>query len=926
MRTLRWFGFVLLSSATACNCAHRGSTIKSQDSTPDITPNPVDFGNVPVGGSVIQPVTLTDTGSLELDLSSVTLVQPPGGGPPVFSFGPHTNLSTPFGPAVQPGAKANVNLVCEPQAAGTASGSLVIKSNSNAVPIYSVPLTCSGVSVNIVVTPDTVDFGNVQVGTTAGPVTVTFTNQGSSTSDPITLQPVSGTQAAMFSYTGSGIALGPGQSFTIAVSFAPTAQGEADALIDYQYCASCAPAVVSLTGMGVDGQLVYNPDPVSFFSVPAGSSSSVPVSLVNVGTAAVQIGSLALASGTVFALSGLPSLPATLQPDGTLNFTLTYTASAGGNDTDTIDASWVPLDGSGAPVTGIAPRDAQDPVSGNGTLSPCSIQIKPPSLNFGSATVGTAMAKAVTLTNGGQKQCTVSGIMLRPGSDSAFSLVDPSQTGFPLAPGASQTIQVQCLVASNTAPLSRRGALVMQTTDPNQPNVSIPLTTFLQASGPYQNGWPKWHNDNTDQGQSIADTSANDGTLLWQFRVGVPHSAGGLLGSVNPNPSYLNSPVVDEYGNVYQLGMDGTFYAVDPGGNQLWTAKLLPPNPDEHPATPIIAKDDTIYIETGTDGASMSAAQLYHIDAKTGSILYQAGPPTQQSCYSANGCASADGFDVNPSIGNDGLLYDGDDFGQVVTYSLAASGGTFTQANGIILQFYGERVAVSIDQANNSYWCCLNVCFGVTAPSAGFQQMGAWPATGATIGKAAGQGFSFTNSDLAYDQNHTGWLIVEAGSQTGSTGQTEVVAMDPANGSQKWDVTLPSGPTPTALSLMTDVGLFTSDVGNSAPAIATFPGQPNDGVAYVGNLDGMHALDVHTGVEVTGWPLKTPSDVDSAPAIGGDGTIFFGTADGTFYAVNPDGSLRYKYTAGGRISSSPAIGPDGTVFFVADDGNLYAIR
>ena len=742
----------------------------SDNSVPNVTPNPVVFGNVPVGATVVQQVTLANTGGFELDVSSVTLVQP-GGVPPVFSFGPLTTLSAPFGRVVQPGAKASVNLSCQPQVAGNVSGALVIKSNSNAFPSYSVPLTCSGQSVDIVVQPDVVDFGNVQVGTTST-LPVTLTNQGSSTSDPITLEPVSGTQAAEFSYTGSGGALGPGQSLTLQASFAPAAQGPATALIQYQYCATCLPQVITLQGMGVDGQLVYDPSPIGFFSVPSGATTSVTVSLVNVGTAAVQIGAGGLAlsssSSSAFAISNVsPALPVTLQPDGTpITFTVSYTATPSGNDTGEVDATWVPLDSTGQPVAGITRPPAVDSISGNGTLGPCNIQIQPPSLNFGSATLGTPVQKSVTLTNAGQQQCTVSGIAIDPKSDPAYTLVNPSQTTFTLAPSASQTIAVQCDVTNGGAPLLRKGTLGFQTTDPNQPNAAVPLTTYIKGNGPYINGWPKWHADNTDQGQSIADTSLNNGTLLWQFRVGVPQSAGGLAGSVNPNPTYLNSPVVDEYGNVYQLGMDGTFYGIDPGGNEMWTAKLLPPNPDEHPATPIIAADDTIYIETGTDGAVTSAAQLYHIDAKNGSILYQAGPPTQQSCYGGNGCASADGFDVNPSIGNDGLLYDGDDFGQVVTYTLAASGGTFTQSNGIILQFYGERVAVALDRNDNSYWCCLNVCFGVTAPSAGFQQMPAWPSTGAPIGKAPGEAAilsTFTNSDLAYDQNHTGWLIVEAG-------------------------------------------------------------------------------------------------------------------------------------------------------------------
>ena len=39
-----------------------------------------------------------------------------------------------------------------------------------------------------------------------------------------------------------------------------------------------------------------------------------------------------------------------------------------------------------------------------------------------------------------------------------------------------------------------------------------------------------------------------------------------------------------------------------------------------------------------------------------------------------------------------------------------------------------------------------------------------------------------------------------------------------------------------------------------------------------------------------------PAYIFSTPAIGRDGTIFFGAANGKFYALNPDGSLKWSYT------------------------------
>ncbi|MCH7472493.1 PQQ-like beta-propeller repeat protein, partial [bacterium] len=64
--------------------------------------------------------------------------------------------------------------------------------------------------------------------------------------------------------------------------------------------------------------------------------------------------------------------------------------------------------------------------------------------------------------------------------------------------------------------------------------------------------------------------------------------------------------------------------------------------------------------------------------------------------------------------------------------------------------------------------------------------------------------------------------------------------------------------------------------------------------------------------------------LQSAPAIGGDGTIYVGIEYNEFYAINPDGTLKWSYTTGGAVFSAPAIGADGTIYVGCDDGKLYA--
>lgn len=66
-------------------------------------------------------------------------------------------------------------------------------------------------------------------------------------------------------------------------------------------------------------------------------------------------------------------------------------------------------------------------------------------------------------------------------------------------------------------------------------------------------------------------------------------------------------------------------------------------------------------------------------------------------------------------------------------------------------------------------------------------------------------------------------------------------------------------------------------------------------------------------------------DVPSSPAIGADGTIYFGGAGeyprrggGYFYALSPAGTLKWRYFAG-CDQTAPSIGGDGTIYFGTND-------
>lgn len=57
------------------------------------------------------------------------------------------------------------------------------------------------------------------------------------------------------------------------------------------------------------------------------------------------------------------------------------------------------------------------------------------------------------------------------------------------------------------------------------------------------------------------------------------------------------------------------------------------------------------------------------------------------------------------------------------------------------------------------------------------------------------------------------------------------------------------------------------------------------------------------------WQFRTGKGIFSTPFVGGDGTIYFGSADTWFYAVSPSGALEWKFKTGNLIDSAGFIGP-----------------
>ncbi len=75
------------------------------------------------------------------------------------------------------------------------------------------------------------------------------------------------------------------------------------------------------------------------------------------------------------------------------------------------------------------------------------------------------------------------------------------------------------------------------------------------------------------------------------------------------------------------------------------------------------------------------------------------------------------------------------------------------------------------------------------------------------------------------------------------------------------------------------------------------------------------------------WFYKTHGKVWSSPAIGDDGTIYFGCDDAYFYAVKPSGELKWDNPINvfGNIYASPAISDSGMIYFGTGEGYFYEV-
>jgi hypothetical protein len=397
------------------------------------SPASVSFGNVAVGSSATQSLTITNTGTGATTLSGFSI----SGG--VFSVVGGNSSSS-----LNVGQSATVQVQYAPTTTAPASGTLTVTSNASNSSM-AIGLSGTGMQAIPSFSPSSLNFSNVPVGQTSTQ-TVTLSNTGNAGLS-VTAAKVSGTG---FSISGLSIpaTVAPNSSTTIGVSFAPTSTTGSSGNISFTDNGPSGSQSISLTGSAVaaNASLTATPGSYNFGSVAVGSNSTQAITLTNTGSALITVNS-ATAGGTGFGVSGIAA-GQTIAAGGNVTFTANFTPSTTGTSSGTVT---IASTATNSPLT-IA-------LSGTGTQA--ALSANPSSINFGSILVGNTASVSATLTNSGTANLSISSASAS-GTGFRMGALTP-QT---LTPGATATFTV---TFAPTASGVASGSVSVVSTAPGSP-------------------------------------------------------------------------------------------------------------------------------------------------------------------------------------------------------------------------------------------------------------------------------------------------------------------------------------------------------------------------------------------------------------------------------------------------------------------------
>ncbi len=330
------------------------------------------IGNVPVGSTKTDTVTVTNTGKATLTISSVRSSNAR------FTVSP-TNASIPVN------ANKKFGITFAPATTGAQTSFIVFTHDGPTSP-DTVTSSGTGTAPAFSVDRKTVPFGSVVIAT-AKTDSVSVTNTGTAA---LVITSVTSTNAR-FTVNPAGGTIQPGAKSTFRVTFLPTLNGVQTGNIVFVHNAPTARDTVTVSGTGTGFSV--NRRSVAFGNVPVAVPTRDSIIVTNAGPTTLTISSVTSSNGTFTVSPPGASITAAASAKFYITFTPANTAAQTGSVIFMHNAS-------SSPDT-VA-------VSGTGMLPGFALSRK--TVPFGLVPLGQNRLDSVVVTNTGQTTLTISNV------------------------------------------------------------------------------------------------------------------------------------------------------------------------------------------------------------------------------------------------------------------------------------------------------------------------------------------------------------------------------------------------------------------------------------------------------------------------------------------------------------------------------------
>jgi pimeloyl-ACP methyl ester carboxylesterase len=500
------------------NCSGNGI---AQPASINVSGN-LSFGNVEVGSTAQQSMSITNTSSQPLVVSSINY--PTG-------FSGSWNSGT-----IAPGVSQVISVTFAPTQAVSYFATIIVNSNASS---GTNTIICSGNGIeqpvsNINVSGN-LSFGNVQVGSSSN-LTFSITNTGTANLVVSSINYPSG-----FSGSWNGGTIAPNQSQVITATFSPTSAVSYFGSIAVNSNAASGGNTITVSGTGTSATPVISVSPtsLSFDNVQVGSSSNLTFSITNTGTANLVVSSISYPSGFSGSWNG-----GTIAPNQSQVITATFSPT-----------STVSYFGSIIVNSNAASGGNTITVSGTGTSSPISIiSVSPTSLSFGNVQVDSSSNLTFSITNTGTANLVVSSIFYPDGYTGTWN-------GGTIASNQSQVITVTFsptstvnyfgIISINSNAASGTNTIQCSGTGEAVINIIFPFLTLSSNNIFSGDDITIFGHDFTPNGQVNIEISGPGGYFYEEEPLSLNDGSYSLIQTTTTNhlPGYYNITAIDATGN-----------------------------------------------------------------------------------------------------------------------------------------------------------------------------------------------------------------------------------------------------------------------------------------------------------------------------------------------------------------------------------------